>query len=184
MTTGTKSTRSVWDYIKAIGAFGILLSVFSFGFSLAGAWWSSTISNLNQEIATTRAQLNKTESELAAVKRDYLNYISESASLVEARRDSISTVDTADGLVTQTIELQTTEKFFDGELSISLVAIPFQGEPERHMVSANITGADGSALELKDEDVGTSVEFGKNAHYLITITEIETFSATFTVRKI
>ena len=52
------------------------------------------------------------------------------------------------------------------------------------MVSANITGADGSALELKDEDVGTSVEFGKNAHYLITITEIETFSATFTVRKI
>lgn len=184
MTNVTKSNRSVWDYIKAIGAFGILLSVFSFGFSLAGAWWSSTISNLNQEIATARAQLNTTESELAAVKRDYLNYISESAPIVEARRDSISNADTTDGLVTQTVDLQSTENFFDGELSISLVAIPFQGDPERYMVSANITGSDGSVLELKDEDVGTSVEFGKKERYLITITEIETFSATFTIRKI
>lgn len=183
MTTGTKSNRTIWDYIKAIGAFGILLSVFSFGFSLAGAWWSSTISNLNMELTNTRTQLNKTQEELAAVKQDYMEFITESDEPGFEMRDSIAQADTVDGNISRTIDLQRTESFFNGDLSISLVAIPFEGDPERHMVVANITGSDGSVLELKNKDVGTSFEFGKNTKYQITITEIETFSATFAIRK-
>jgi hypothetical protein len=184
MNKEKQNSRSIWDYIKAIGAFGILLSVFSFGFSLAGAWWSSTISNLNQEIAVTRLQLSKSESELAAVKRDYMEFMSENKDAVDEYRDSLADQDTASAILTRTIELQSTETFFDGDVSISLVAIPFEGDPERHMVLANVTGADGSSAEIKDQDAGYSFDFGKQTKYLITITEVETFSATFTIRKL
>lgn len=184
MTTGTKSTRSVWDYIKAIGAFGILLSVFSFGFSLAGAWWSSTISNLNMELTNTRTLLIKTQEELSAVKQDYMEFITESSEPGFENRDSVALADTSDGNLSITIDVQTSESFFNNDLTISLVAIPFEGDPERHMVVANVTGNDGSVLELKNKDVGTTFEFGKNTKYQITITEIATFSATFSIRKI
>jgi hypothetical protein len=177
------NSRSIWDYIKAIGAFGILLSVFSFGFSLAGAWWSSTISNLNMELTNTRTLLNKTQEELSAVKQDYMEFISESDVPGFEMRDSISKADTTDGNISRTIDLQKTESFFNDDLTISLVAIPFEGDPQRHMVVANITSEDGSVLELKNKDVGTSFEFGKKTKYQITITEIETFSATFAIRR-
>lgn len=182
MTTEKKSSRSVWDYIKAIGAFGILLSVFSFGFSLAGAWWASTISTLNHELSATRTELNSVQQELDAVKQDYQEYINDN-DVIDVG-DTLHSKDSVVGTITQKIEVQGTESFFNNEVSISLVAIPFQGDPERHMVVANVISSDGSALEIKDKDVGASVEFGKTKKYRITITEIETFSATFMVTQL
>jgi|GEM_PF-1723257 len=185
MSADKQSSRTVWDYIKAIGAFGILLSVFSFGFSLAGSWWASTISNLNHELSGTRIELNSVQKELDAVKQDYQEYVNdEDNAETPVSEDSLDVSDSISGFATRKIEVQNTEDFFDDEVSISLVAIPFEGDPERHMVVANVIGSDGSTLELKNKDVGSTVEFGKTNKYRISITEIETFSATFVVTKL
>lgn len=183
--------RSIPEYIKQIGAFGILLTSFTVGFAIATTFWSSSLSVLNSQLSVTRESYNKVNEELMQVKSDYLTYRSTTNKVdsTVSKIDSKSKATHKDSLnVTNQIEVfsintEFSKSFFNGDLIISLIATPFEGDPLRHKVLANISSPSGKVVKIEKEDIGNVITYtGKNT-YKITILEAETFSAKFQVLK-
>jgi hypothetical protein len=175
--------KKLGDYIKQIGAYGILLTFFAIGLAIAGAFWSSTVSDLNSQIGRVRVELEKTTDELSQVKSDYLTY----KTLTEAGENNLNPVkipidsSSKDQKVEiKTINTEKSEKFFGGNIIISLIATPFGGDPLRHKVLANISSPNGKVIKIESLDIGNVINYSGNE---ITILSAETFSASFQVSK-
>lgn len=187
-----KSTKSIGDHIKQISAYGILISSFAIGISIAGIFWSSTVTNLNSELSKERVELKNVTEELAQIKEDYLIYKTTKEngrneltkySSLPPLTDTIQRGQTRSAIETKTINTEKSYSFFSGELTISLIATPFEGDPLRHKVLANIASPKGKVILIDKEDIGTVINYTGKNNFEITILEVETFSATFQVRK-
>ena len=190
MEPDLKTNRNVGDYIKQIGAYGILLTVFAIGVAVAGAIWSSTIADLNNQLGYSRIELKNSTEELDQVKSDYLTYktlhednsvgspISQPGNLPTRPLDTLSKPGKTE---IQTIDTEKSYTFFGGDLTISLIAVPFGGNPLRYTVVANISSPTGKVTKIDNQDIGSVFNYSGKKNYKITILEVETFSATFKV---
>ena len=190
MESDLKTNKNVGDYIKQVGAYGILLTVFAMGIALAGAIWSSTIANLNNQLGNSRIELKNSTEELDQVKSDYLTYkimheensvgssISQPSNLPTRPLDTLSKPSKTE---IKTIDTEKSYPFFGGDLTISLIAVPFGGNPLRYTVVANISSSTGNVTKIDNQDIGTVFNHSGKKNYTITILEVETFSATFQV---
>lgn len=179
--------KTIGDYIKQIGAYGILITFFAIGFAIAGAFWSSTVSELNYQIGQTRIELNNRTDELNQVKTDYLSYKTINESMKQSSNNPIlqdTLIKNTTAIEVKRINTEKSYSFFSGELTISLIATPFEGNPLRHKVLANINSPNGVTRKVENEDIGMVIDYKGERTYQITILEAETFSATFQVRKI
>lgn len=79
------------------------------------------------------------------------------------------------------INNEKSHSFFNGDVTISLVAISFEGSPLRYRVLANVSSPNGEAIKIEKGDIGNVLKYkGKNT-YQITLIKVDTFSATFQV---
>lgn len=86
--------------------------------------------------------------------------------------------------VTVAMQEGVTETLFNGDLSISLIAISFEGDPLRHKVIATVGSPGYPNLEIERKDVGYVTTYNGSGTFEIRITRITTFSAEFMVTRI
>jgi len=187
MTENHNLKKTMGDYIKQIGAYGILITFFAIGLAIAGAFWSSTVADLNNQLNQNRTELKNKTDELNQTKNDYLTYkvLNEDNKTIKTNNPTSSPIETikknGEKIETVTINTEKSHSFFGGELTISLVATPFEGSPLRHKVIANISSPSGSVVKISNKDIGTVISYNGKTKFKITILEAETFSATFQV---
>lgn len=189
----TKRSKSFGEYIKQIGAFAILITSFALGLTIAGAFWSSAVSVLNSQLNIAREETNRATQELMQVKADYLTYrnnikpdnrtILDTIQLTKTNQDD-KTLKLVSSVEEKSILVETSDSFFNGDVTISLIAIAFEGDPLRHKVLANISSTNGQVIKVDKQDIGSVVIYKTKNLYKITILSAETFSASFQVAKI
>ncbi len=188
---GKQMKKSVGDYIKQVGAFGILIAVFAIGFSIATTFWSSSVSTLNGQLAIERNEKDKINQELSQVKSDYFEYRTLSNNK-DTGNNKVSQIDKIEktgqmpfstGATNETKEIEVGKSygFLGGELIISLIATPFEDNPLRHKVIANISSPKGRVLSIDRKDIGSVFLYKNIKEFEIHILESGTFSATFQV---
>lgn len=151
---GTSST-SVWDSLKSIGAFGILIVFLMAGVGIANMSYSSTITRLQIDNDKVQEELDIARAELAQVK-------SQSSSQGSATQN-ISNTSNSEKLTQEvSIGLESTERLFDGSLFISLITTSFEGSPLRHKVLATIGSPGYQNQEIDLKDVGYITTQGKD----------------------
>jgi hypothetical protein len=65
---------AIKEYIKAIAAFGILITVFMAGFTISGGFWSSSNSALQNDLRRGREEMAQIRDELENMKLEYSHY--------------------------------------------------------------------------------------------------------------
>lgn len=192
--------KGLGDYIRQVGAYGIILTVFSLGVGLCSVFWSSTVSSLNQQITQSRNELNKATSELEKVKADYFAYRtlhgiippSDNESIVSKAKPSLDSIHGKIGSVpevnvvpappaidTKRIDAGKSAQFFN-DLTISLVSTNYSGESS-YLVTANVSSENGNVEKMNGREVGGILDYAGKEKYRIIILEASTFSAVFKV---
>lgn len=182
------SNKTIGDYIKQIAAYTFLISCFAIGIAVAGAFWSSTVSQLNNQLAESRAELNRSTEELTQLKSDYLSYKVNHVNSKETVKESIPIQnDTINKSVVKneiaSVDAGKSRTFFNGDLTISLVASNFGGDPLRYRVLANISSPSGKVVKIVNEDPGFMISYNNGIKFNITILEVEGYSAKFQVSR-
>lgn len=192
--TNNKNKKSVSDYINQFGAYGVIITAFSLGFALSGTYWNSAITVLNSDLYTAREETNRVRQELLQVKSDYLTYRGATPNElseinIDTPMSSTTSVDTKPTSFTdlteeRSISTETSYSFFNGDLTISLVGLAFEGDPLRHRIVANISSPHGEVVKIDRKDIGNVITYKAKSIYKITILGAETFSAKFRVDKL
>ena len=189
----TNNGKSIGEHIKRVGAYGILVTVFGIGLALATVYWSSSVSVLNSQLSITREEANKATQELMQVKTEYLSYRNSTQTIDKLLSDTVklpsasSTIEVekpTSKVEERSISAENSYSFFGGDVTISLVAIAFEGDPLRHRVLANISSPNGQAAKFDRQDIGTVLTYKTKCTYKITILDAGTFSANFQVAKL
>jgi hypothetical protein len=186
---------SIWSVIKAIGAFGILVTVFMSGFSISNSNWSASNANLQIELTRARDEATKARAEssragqeLATAKADYaliaarhadsklqtnaLSVVAPPSDIAETNRASLF------------VSAEGTTSAFDGDILISVSSIDFGGSPLRHRVNA-VVGAPGfPGVAMDNVDVGYVTNILAKWRYEVRVTQADTFSAGFMVIRL
>ncbi len=184
------------SYLRGIGAFAFLVTIFMAGFGISSANWSSSNATLQNDLRHTQEDLSKARQELSDVKSEYAVFreknasaastlvakdsSTEKSSVVKAPGDFTS-VQTAE---TVTVGTEKTGYAFDNTISISLAATPFEGDPLRHKVIATIGSSGLPSLTIDRKDVGYTTTYKAKDSYEILVTAADTFSAQFRVSKL
>lgn len=190
--TGDPPKKRVGDYIRAVGAYSILLAFLAIGVTLASIFWSSANANLQIDLRRTQEKLTQAEAELAAVKTEYAEYRTQSDAgaqgISEGTASGVLDVEGGEpqeASVEVTVATEKTEAAFGGDLLISLVQTAFEGDPLRHKVIATVGSPGHPSAKIEREDVGYELMYdGKGGRYSVRVTTATTFSATFLVTRL
>jgi hypothetical protein len=182
----SSNEKTVGYYIKQVAAYGILITFFSIGLGLGSAFWSSTVSSLNQQIGQARIELTRTQDELAQVKANYFAYrtLHERATPASAPATDSTRVKQSSSPTTETKRIDAGKSAqFLGDLLISVVGVDYTGTPLRYQVTANVSAARGKVEHIANKDIGSVLTYVGGQTYQITLLEAGTFSAVFKVEK-
>lgn len=182
------SSLSVWDYIKIIGAFGILIVVYQVGFNHAATYYSSSISALQIEKNNVQEKLDQKIAELGQVKSDFASFRlqnpSREGSTQEVQKSPQTNTSTEKQVQEVSIGRGTTASLFGGSLIISLITTSFEGSPLRYKVLATIGSPGYPNKQINLEDVGYITTYQGKDKFDIRITASDTFSANFFVNRV
>jgi hypothetical protein len=89
------------------------------------------------------------------------------------------------GIERATVNAEDSVTVLDGEVRISVKAIPFSGDPLHHTVDAVVTEvATGAMLPIGHGEVGFDSVFGERHSYDVVILRVGTFDVEFEVRRL
>ena len=187
---GQIDKKNVGEYIKQLGAYGIIITSFALGFAIAATFWSSSVSTLNSQLNITMEEKNKITQELMQVKSDYFIYRTSTQTKIDVLHETTTIPQTNEisnsnnQVEKGSIGRESSYSFFNGDVIISLIAIAFEGDPLRHKVLASVSSPNGQVVKIDKQDIGTVITYKTKNTYSITILSAETFSATFQVNKL
>ena len=187
------SSTSKETLITVITTLGVAVGVFAIGYSFGKDTNEGTISFIREKYQT----LEKTESQLlaenTALKIAIQGANAPSSHPAAVQLGSLAKSDTpASGSIVskpkaeispERISLQNghSGEAYNGQLTLSLVGTPFEGNPLRYKVVATVGGPGKANQTLDKVDVGFAVQFDG---YEVRVLSVEPFSATFLVTKL
>lgn len=190
-----KSSHNFGSYLRGFGAFAFLITIFMAGFGIASTSWSSSNSTLQIDLRHSQEELSKSTQELAQVKSEYAVFRQKSTSgennvqtkVLTPQKASEPTApgEQATGQTSEILNIGTekTGYAFNGAISVSLAATPFEGDPLRHKVLATVSSAGSPSFTIDRKDVGFVTTYKAKETYEILVAAADTFSAQFRVTR-
>ena len=185
---------SVKEYIKAIAAFGILVTVFMAGFGVSGSIWGASNAGLQNDLRRARDELDKARGELEKIKLEYSQYrdshpATERASVVQPPQGTpaphggtaLNPLPPQSGATQIALSAGQSESAESGEVVISVIGIGFEGDPLRNRVTFAVGGQGAPTTTYAKQDVGAVVKWGK---FEVRLMSADTFEARFMVRRL
>ena len=191
----TNSPRGIGERIKAFGAYSILLTVLGIGITISTIFWSSSNTNLQNDLRRAQESLSEARAELSQLKSEYAQYRAQAQNKAEDSQGKavpsanisspqIPPLSTLQDQVEVSVDEGKTASLFEGDLLISLIQTSFDGQPLAQKVFATIGSPNQSNVRIEGEDVGYKVTYNGKAKYEIRITAADTFSAKFLAKQI
>jgi hypothetical protein len=168
--------------LKGIGAFAFLLAVFMAGITISNNNWSSYNATLQTDLRHTQEERDKLRAELGATKAEVLGTKTSQPTL----NPTVATkkVNQEDVTVTSVnVLVGESASVFDGALTISVVAIVFEGNPYRYKVVATVGGPGIENVSIDHADVGYVASVKSKDSFEVRVVSISSSVATFSVRK-
>jgi hypothetical protein len=190
-------SKGVGDYIRAVGAYSILLGFLGLGATIASLIWSSAYAKLQVDLRHAQDEVVQANAELSAVKSEYAQYQAQAESSPQAAGPEAN-VDSPEvtgsegtgspmdkGAMEVTVSTEGTKALFGGDLLISLVQTSFEGDPLRHKAIATVGSPGYPSAKIDRGDVGYELVYdGKGGKYAVRLASASTFSATFLVTRL
>lgn len=168
----------------------MVLALVGFGFEYARIQETPTEDRLRDELSRVRTELLMVQSEYAAYRgrnpeaKAQGSPIASPPSPAQPTASSPGPVSAQDNIEDKTIGAGSTQTFFGGSVSISVLGISFEGDPLRNKVTA-VVGSPGLPNQKVDrQDVGYVMRFKARDTYEIRVVRAQTFDAEFRVGRI
>ena len=194
-----KQRPSIREYIKAIAAFGILVTIFMAGFTISGNFWSSSNATLQSDFRRSNEALVQARAELEKVKLEYSQFRDahqdKDAGLV--KQTPVSSTKTDDKQLGATpknpsgrpssqserlsLRAGDSTDAFGGDVIVSLIGIKFEGDPLRHKATFSIGSQGSPTTTYQKQDIGAVVKW-KN--FEIRLLSADTFDAKFLISRV
>jgi len=169
---------TIKDWIKAIGAFSILLAAFMAGFTISNNNWSSSNASLQIDLSHAREERDNLKAELDATKSEFIR-----AKTSPSPGPTISTDNVNETTVRVLVGMG--EPVFNGALTISVTNIQFKGDPLSFRVEGSVGAPETDNVRIDQADVGYVAKIkSKKDSFEVRVVEADPFGAKFTVTRI
>ena len=171
-----------------IGTIAAIMAIFMYGHSVGSGSSSALIELIKEDREKLRNQVSQLLNETESLKIQLSSNINSKSTTAinsaisdKGKPLSINKEQSNFSSEERDIQTQNTERFFGGDLVITLIATSYSGTPLRHKVLANVLIPGTAPLEIRDADPGSAFKLGE---YQIVIVQSGTLSASFKVFKI
>jgi hypothetical protein len=167
------TSTAITKRLRMVSPYALLFTLFVGGAVLSTTFWSSTISKLQSDVRLSQRELERVKDEYAEYRANH------------PPKDNEITPFGHD--VRITVRVGSTASVFDNQLTISVIAIQFEGNTAR--VDASIGPVSAPIMTMRNAQVGSIITY-PHSHsesaksFEIQLVEVNSVSAAFLVRQL